>query len=106
MCTRKATISEKNSLIKPFFYSVHTFTRIRQHCFAKYHGGADAWAVPQLQFFWRAVPPVPPRSPPLAATECGIGLPNTSCPFSSNKYFEIIIGDIGINLTSIILFTQ
>src|SRR6218665_2554022 len=29
--TRKTTISEKNSLIAPFFYSVRTFARIRQH---------------------------------------------------------------------------
>src|SRR6218665_2735113 len=29
--TRKTTISEKNSLITPLFYSVRTFARIRQH---------------------------------------------------------------------------
>src|SRR6218665_3389977 len=37
--TRKTTISEKNSFIRPFFYSVHTFKRIRQHYFSKYWGG-------------------------------------------------------------------
>src|SRR6218665_845601 len=33
--TRKATISEQNSL-KTFFYAVRTFARIRQHYFSKY----------------------------------------------------------------------
>ena len=47
-----------------FFYSVRTFTRILQHYFSKYWGN-NAWAVPQPQIFGEAVPPVPPRSPPL-----------------------------------------
>src|SRR6218665_2377038 len=34
--TRKTTISEKNSLIRPCFYYVPTFARIRQLCFSKY----------------------------------------------------------------------
>src|SRR6218665_3769634 len=34
--TRKTTISQKNSLTTPFFYSVRTFARIRQHYFSKY----------------------------------------------------------------------
>ena len=37
--TTKTTISEKNSLIRPFFYSVRTFARIRQHYFSKCWGG-------------------------------------------------------------------
>src|SRR6218665_246523 len=37
--TRKTTISGKNSLIRPFFYSVRTFAHIRQHYFSKYWGG-------------------------------------------------------------------
>src|SRR6218665_3757865 len=66
-----------------FFYSVHIFARIRQHCFSKYWGdgcmgrppisnfggpspsplwvsapdwGTDAWAVPHLKFFDWTVP--------------------------------------------------
>src|SRR6218665_1536830 len=35
---RKTTISEKNSLMTPFFYSVRTFASIRQHYFSKYWG--------------------------------------------------------------------
>src|SRR6218665_567060 len=42
--TRKIPISEKNSLIRPFFYSLRTFARIRQHYFSKYWG-TNAWAV-------------------------------------------------------------
>src|SRR6218665_1763231 len=37
--TRKSTISEKNSLTTPLFYSVRTFARIRQHYFSKYWDG-------------------------------------------------------------------
>src|SRR6218665_1592159 len=33
---QKTTISEKSSLIRPFFYSVRTFAHIRQHYFSKY----------------------------------------------------------------------
>src|SRR6218665_593184 len=58
--TRKMTISE-NSL----FYSVRTFTRIRQHCFSKYWGGYGCMGRPHLKFFGGTVPPVLPRSPPL-----------------------------------------
>src|SRR6218665_232887 len=36
--TRKATFSEKNSLMTPFYNSVRTFARIRQHYFSKYWG--------------------------------------------------------------------
>src|SRR6218665_77017 len=46
--TRKTTISQKNSFIRPIFYSLRTFTRIRQHYFSKYWG-TDAWAVPPPQ---------------------------------------------------------
>src|SRR6218665_1920471 len=35
---QKTTILEKNSLIRPFSYSVRTFARIRQHYFYKYWG--------------------------------------------------------------------
>ena len=45
---------------KHLFYSVDTFTRIRQHYFSKYWG-ANAWAVPHLKFWGK----VSPRSPPL-----------------------------------------
>src|SRR6218665_305935 len=61
--TRKTTISEKNSFMTAFFYSVHTFARIPQHYFSK-HWGTDAWAVPPPQIFGDR-PPIPPRSPPL-----------------------------------------
>src|SRR6218665_1208709 len=58
--TRKTTISEKNSFIRPFFYSVHSFARIRQHYFSKYWG-TNAWAVPHLKF-WGDRPPQFPAS--------------------------------------------
>src|SRR6218665_980728 len=62
--TRKTTISEKNSLITPFFYSVRTFACIRQHYFSKYWGGPMHGPSPHLKF-WGTVPP---RSPPLVTT--------------------------------------
>jgi len=43
-----------------FFYSVDTFTCIRQHYFSKYWGGTNAWAVPPPQIFGGSSPPVPP----------------------------------------------
>src|SRR6218665_3238686 len=61
--TRKTTISKKNSLIRPFFHSVRTFARIRQHYFSKYWGPMHGPS-PHLKF-WGDRPPVPPRSPPL-----------------------------------------
>src|SRR6218665_3978535 len=42
-----------------FFYSIHTFTRIRQHYFSKYWG-TNAWAVPPTSNFGGTVPPSPP----------------------------------------------
>src|SRR6218665_2447540 len=63
--TRKSTISKKNSLIRPFFYSVRTFARIRQRYFSKYWGD-QCMGRPHLKFFFGGtVPPVPLRSPPL-----------------------------------------
>ena len=54
----KLTISEKNSFVHDtFFYSVLTFTRMRQRYFSKYWG-TDAWTVPTPQIFWGTVPPV------------------------------------------------
>ena len=47
-----------------FYYSFHTFAHIRQHCFSKYWGGTNAWAVPHLKL-WGDRPPSPPRFPPL-----------------------------------------
>ena len=38
LLTRKTTISEINSLMRPFFDSVRAFARIRQHYFSKYWG--------------------------------------------------------------------
>src|SRR6218665_806253 len=49
--TRKTTISEKNSLIRPFFYSLRTFARIRQHYFSKYWGH-QCMGRPHVKF-WR-----------------------------------------------------
>src|SRR6218665_637331 len=57
------TISEKNSLIRPFFCSVHPFALIRQHYFSKYWG-TNAWAVPPPQIL-EGPSPQSPRSPPL-----------------------------------------
>jgi len=55
--TRKTPISENNSLTTPLFYSVRTFTRIRQTT-SQNIGGTDAWAVPTSNFRG-TVPPVP-----------------------------------------------
>src|SRR6218665_3367494 len=45
---------KRKFLCDTFFYSVHTFARIRQHYFSII-GGTDAWAVPPLKF-WGTVP--------------------------------------------------
>ena len=50
--TTKTTISKKNSLTTPFFYSVRTLMRITSQNI----GGTDAWAVPHLKF-WGDRPP-------------------------------------------------
>src|SRR6218665_3492644 len=47
-----------------FFYSVHTFKRIRQHYFSKYLED-QCMGRPHLKFFWGDRFPSPPRSPPL-----------------------------------------
>src|SRR6218665_140184 len=44
---------------KHLFYSVDTFTRIRQHYTSLNIGGTNAWAVPHLKF-WGDRPPSPP----------------------------------------------
>src|SRR6218665_1874138 len=62
--TRKTTVSEKNSLIRPFFYFLRTFARIRQHYFSKYWGH-QCMGRPPRQILEGPPPPVPPRSPPL-----------------------------------------
>ena|SRR6218665_1867889 len=62
--TRKTTISEKNSFMTLFFYSVRTFACIRQHYFSKYWG-TDAWAVFPPQILGDR-----PRSPPLGLRLC------------------------------------
>src|SRR6218665_137420 len=49
--TRKTTISQKNSLITPFFYSVRTFARIRQHYFSKFWGDGCPEAAPHLKLW-------------------------------------------------------
>src|SRR6218665_4187880 len=47
--TRKTTVSEKNSFITPFLYSVRTFARIRQHYFSKYPGDGCMGRPPHLK---------------------------------------------------------
>src|SRR6218665_823890 len=42
-----------------FFYSVHTFTRIRQHYFSKYWWGPMHGPSSPPQIFWGPVPTVP-----------------------------------------------
>ena len=59
----KFPFSRHKFLMTFFMYSVHTFTRIRQHYFSKYWG-TNAWTVPHLKFLGNR-PPSPPRSPPL-----------------------------------------
>src|SRR6218665_1719056 len=50
--------------IPPFFYSIYTFTRIRQHYFSKYWGGLMHGPSPHLKSLG-GPSPVPPRSPSL-----------------------------------------
>src|SRR6218665_2637147 len=83
--TRKATISEKNSLIRPFFYSVRTFARIRQHYFSKYWGDQCMGRPPPQIFFGGTVPPVPLGLRPWARSG-----PRAACcahnrPYSANR---------------------
>src|SRR6218665_657956 len=73
--TRKATISEKNSFRRPFFYSVHPFARIRQHYFSKYWGTNACMGRPPPQIFLGGTVPQSPRSPPLLGT----GVPTRTC---------------------------
>src|SRR6218665_3988840 len=54
--TGKTTISEKNSLIRQLFYSVHPFAHIRQHYFSKYWRGPMHGPSPHLKF-WGDRPP-------------------------------------------------
>src|SRR6218665_2414402 len=61
--TRETTISEKNSLIRPVFYSVRTFARIRQHYFSKYWGDQCMGRPPPQILGGPSLSP--PRSPPL-----------------------------------------
>ena len=56
--TRKTTISEKNSLMTPFSYSVRTFPRIRQHYFSKYWGDG-CMGRPHLNFWGGLFPQSP-----------------------------------------------
>ena len=63
--TRKTTISEKNSLIRPFFYSVRTFACIRQHYFSKYLGGPMHGPSPTSNFWGDR-----PSSAPLDLRPC------------------------------------
>jgi len=65
--TRKTTISENNSFMTPFFYSVRTFARIRQHYFSKYWE-YGCMGRPTTSNFGGTVPPVPPRSHPMIDT--------------------------------------
>src|SRR6218665_853149 len=62
--TRKPTISENNSLMTPFLYSVRTFARIRQH----YYWGDGCMGHPSPQILGDR-PPSPTRSPPLLMQE-------------------------------------
>src|SRR6218665_3289932 len=64
LSSQKNTISEKNSFMTPFFYSVRTFARIRQHYFSKYWGDQCMGRPPPEILGDR--PPSPPRSPPLS----------------------------------------
>src|SRR6218665_2607723 len=64
---RKPTFSKKNSLIKPFFNSVHPFAHIQQHYFSKYWGD-QCMGRPPPQIFLGGPSPSPPRSPPLGFT--------------------------------------
>src|SRR6218665_3493744 len=47
-----------------FLYSVHTFTRIRQHYTSLNIGGTNAWAVPPTSNLGGTSPPAPPVLPP------------------------------------------
>src|SRR6218665_820084 len=65
--TRKATISEKNSFMTPFF-TLFVLSRESENTTSQNIGGTDAWAVPPPQILGGDRPPSPPRSPPLLPT--------------------------------------
>jgi len=62
--TRKTTISYKNSLIRPFFFTLFVLSRASDNATSLNIGGTNAWAVPTSNFGGDR-PPVPLRSPPL-----------------------------------------
>src|SRR6218665_3857413 len=63
--TTKSSLSTKNSLTTPIFYSVQAFAPMPQHYFSKYWGDQCIGRPPPQIFVWGAVSPVPPRSPPM-----------------------------------------
>src|SRR6218665_3430554 len=62
--TRKTTISENNSLIRPFF-TLFVLPRASDNTTFLNIGGTNAWAVPHLKFFFEDRPPSHLRSSPL-----------------------------------------
>jgi len=82
--TRKTTISEKNSLITPFFI-LFVLSRASDNTTSQYllggrmHGPSPAsnlgGTVPRLKFGGYRLPSPPPRSPPLRLSICKVCVP-------------------------------
>src|SRR6218665_1773818 len=51
---------------KTQFFTLFMLSRTSDNTTSQNIGGTNAWAVPPPQIFGGTVPPVPPRSPPLA----------------------------------------
>src|SRR6218665_483338 len=73
LCYVKCHIFNPFLTRKTHFYSVHTFTHIRQYYFSKYWGRPMHGPSPHLNFFFGGDRPPrlpPPRSPPLQVYMC------------------------------------
>src|SRR6218665_1119781 len=77
--TRKTTISQKNSLISPFF-TLFVLSRTSYNTTSLNIGGTNAWAVPAPQFFCADRPHSPHNSLPLILTQL----------FGQHNYYKII----------------
>src|SRR6218665_2653795 len=90
--TRKATISEKNSLMTPFYFTLFVLSRAFDNTTSQNIGGTDSWAVPTSNFLG-GPPPSPPRSPPLQGAvyynvlNTGLVLANHGSIYMNNARF-------------------
>ena len=90
--TRKATISEKNSLMTPFYFTLFVLSRAFDNTTSQNIGGRIHGPSPP-QIFWGDRPPSPPRSPPLQGAvyynvlNTGLVLANHGSIYMNNARF-------------------